>query len=292
MSEELDLNHIEALRKACPEGDLEQLGDYVREADGHEDDMWADALGINERAELIAGAINSLQPLVDRVRELQGDNLAQWTGTLCPECGPNVLVDEDGCCNGCGACATGRGVEAVIRIIEERDQLRDRVTEPSWFLELTHLLQTQDNRITADPLFCVQQERRVWGMDSSYSDEFEWALKDDPEGTIHDEDIAEHIREHDEDNALANLDDDEIDPEDHGYEKVFYTRYWDFVTAHFTEEAADRYLRQNAHNLNNPRVYVTSQYRCDEWNRVRSFLLDSTPRARSGAGASPTKETP
>jgi hypothetical protein len=33
--------------------------------------------------------------------------------SFCPECGPNVLVDEDGCCNGCGATATGRGVKFI-----------------------------------------------------------------------------------------------------------------------------------------------------------------------------------
>ena len=27
--------------------------------------------------------------------------------TLCPECGPNVIVDEDGCCATCGGTATG-----------------------------------------------------------------------------------------------------------------------------------------------------------------------------------------
>jgi hypothetical protein len=31
--------------------------------------------------------------------------------TLCPQCGPNVGVDEDGCCTTCGADATGPGVE-------------------------------------------------------------------------------------------------------------------------------------------------------------------------------------
>lgn len=32
--------------------------------------------------------------------------------TLCPECGPNVAIDEEGCCATCGATATGRWLEA------------------------------------------------------------------------------------------------------------------------------------------------------------------------------------
>lgn len=34
--------------------------------------------------------------------------------TWCPQCGPGVPIDEDGCCATCGATATGRGVDAVL----------------------------------------------------------------------------------------------------------------------------------------------------------------------------------
>jgi len=43
--------------------------------------------------------------------------------TLCPECGPDVHVDEDGCCVNCGADAVGRGVEVV------REHLRKLKTQ-------------------------------------------------------------------------------------------------------------------------------------------------------------------
>jgi len=42
--------------------------------------------------------------------------------TFCPECGPNVHVDEDGCCRCCGALAMGDGVrslDAYTRILEK-----------------------------------------------------------------------------------------------------------------------------------------------------------------------------
>lgn len=35
------------------------------------------------------------------------------THSFCPECGPNVRIDEDGCCVFCGATATGRAVDAL-----------------------------------------------------------------------------------------------------------------------------------------------------------------------------------
>ena len=37
-----------------------------------------------------------------------------WTATLCPQCGPDVAIDEDGCCAACGCVAVGEGIEAVL----------------------------------------------------------------------------------------------------------------------------------------------------------------------------------
>jgi len=33
--------------------------------------------------------------------------------TFCPECGPGVNVDNDGCCVHCGATATGKAVDCL-----------------------------------------------------------------------------------------------------------------------------------------------------------------------------------
>ena len=38
-----------------------------------------------------------------------------WTRTFCPECGPNVAVDEEGLCASCGATAVGDGVEELAK---------------------------------------------------------------------------------------------------------------------------------------------------------------------------------
>ena len=37
------------------------------------------------------------------------------TKTWCPQCGPDVDVDEDGCCGACGADATGDGADRAHR---------------------------------------------------------------------------------------------------------------------------------------------------------------------------------
>jgi hypothetical protein len=53
------------------------------------------------------------------------------TATLCPECGVGVRSDEDGCCLGCGAVATGPGARrallAIMRLTRERDEARAEV---------------------------------------------------------------------------------------------------------------------------------------------------------------------
>ena len=107
--------------------------------------------------------------------------------------------------------------------------------------EIGERLRTQDNRITAQPIFLVEQEQRVYGVDHHYTDDFE-----------------------------------EIDGKNVGYKTI-----WVFVQCCFTEAAADRYIAENGHNLNNPRTYVASAYRNHEWIAVRDMLMapPTTPRA-------------
>ena len=37
-----------------------------------------------------------------------------WTGTWCPQCGPDVACDDEGCCTSCGATCVGEGVEQAL----------------------------------------------------------------------------------------------------------------------------------------------------------------------------------
>lgn len=48
-----------------------------------------------------------------------------FLGSWCPQCGSNVSVDEDGCCNSCGCSAVGQGAdEAHATIADLRDRMR------------------------------------------------------------------------------------------------------------------------------------------------------------------------
>lgn len=49
--------------------------------------------------------------------------------TFCPQCGPNVFVNEDGCCRGCGATASGRGVEDLALRLKQGDEALKKAEE-------------------------------------------------------------------------------------------------------------------------------------------------------------------
>lgn len=58
--------------------------------------------------------------------------------------------------------------------------------------ELAASMKGQDNACTVDPIFVVQQRRRIRGMDASYSDLFEWIHF---EGQVADAEEKEEIEE-------------------------------------------------------------------------------------------------
>ena len=121
-------------------------------------------------------------------------------------------------------------------------------------------IRTQDNRCTSDPLFIVQQKKRIWGMDSDYCEDYEWVAEDDHEH------IAEGVER-------AGCDALDCNGEDvPGWHKVYYVDQWEFVTVCFTEKACQDYIAANGHNLTEPRIYAASAYRNREMIAIREIL--------------------
>ncbi|MCK5607577.1 hypothetical protein KAR91_37180 [Candidatus Pacearchaeota archaeon] len=174
------------------------------------------------------------------------------------------------------------------------------------FNKLVNNLKTQSNRSTGDPLFCVEQKNRTWGTDPDYHDgHYEWVDPDGTDGTFGtNDDLKEHLLENGYelmeglknvalfadydfpeelteeglnnlfDKDAINLDiDDEVSLGNYQFRKCYYVDNYVFVTAHLTEAAALEYIAGNKHNLNEPRTFVTSQYRCYEWNALREALI-------------------
>jgi len=134
-------------------------------------------------------------------------------------------------------------------------------------------LRTQDDACTRDPIFVVQQRKRIYGMDGDYVDQFAWITDD---ADCDEADIEEAAK------LEAKYESDEETP---GWMRVAYHDTWEFVQPFFTRAAAEAFIARNAHRLTDPRVYVDSAYRNPEWQAVREHLmvLASAPPNRKHA---------
>jgi hypothetical protein len=126
--------------------------------------------------------------------------------------------------------------------------------------ELIKNLREQDNRITANPIFMVQSLNRNYGYDDGYGSGHIWLDRGDE---IYDEDLIKELDRKDE----------EYEEIDSRYYKCYYRDEWINKQPFFTEAAAKEYIRVNGHNLCEPRIYVESGWRNDEWNFIREYFL-------------------
>ena len=123
-------------------------------------------------------------------------------------------------------------------------------------------IRTQDNRITAHPVFIIQERERDFGVDREYWDcGYILVNKDDIE--CNHEDEKEAIEWHKENGDDYNEDD---------YRKVYYLDRWEFVTACLTEAGCEEHIRINGHNLGVTRIYVSSGHRNPEWQLLRKLF--------------------
>lgn len=132
------------------------------------------------------------------------------------------------------------------------------------------LIRTQDNRITAEPIFIVQQKRMYAAHPDYDHDRIAWI------GADGEADPEEH--------AFLEAEYQETGIEPDGWTRAAVGYYWDFVTACFSEQGCKDYLKRDGHNLREPRIYAAGSYRNDEWRLVRKHLLDLAARAAEGAG--------
>lgn len=126
---------------------------------------------------------------------------------------------------------------------------------------IAEALRTQDNRMTSNPMFCVQILRRDVGYDSAYSDHKCW---------------------HDSANERTVYDDDPDftePPEGSEWDEFGYVDRWETVMVAFTESGCKRYLELNGHNDRSRahngqvRIYVESFNRCPEMIAIREALM-------------------
>ena len=130
-------------------------------------------------------------------------------------------------------------------------------------MKIAKRMKDQDNKCTANPIYLVQQKRRIYGMNPQFiidEGEIVW-LYDGEEMDLTDEDTKkaqDHYEKYYEELP--------------GWTRTTYIDIWEFVQPFFSEKAADDYVKANRHRLTEPRVYIDSAYRNYEWQAIEKIL--------------------
>lgn len=164
----------------------------------------------------------------------------------------------------------GRFEEWLLPLSEPRDQSIDALKAqwqaeaiPDFIRDMGERLRTQDNRITADPLFCVFEKDYVVAEEGYGHDRIDWGdIRD--EYTLIDPDSDKWHRLESLYQAGREVGDN--------YQRNAVKFVDKFVTAAFTEAGANDHIRMNGHNLRKPFVYVTSLFRTPEMIELREWL--------------------
>jgi len=127
-------------------------------------------------------------------------------------------------------------------------------------------IRTQDNAITDQPIFMVQEKKRVYGVDGSYTDRFVWVSSDPYQEVVEaDEKTADKLE-------LAHWDGVGKNPTA-GWDRVGYIDIWINVQPFFTRWAAQEFIDGYGYNFNEPRIFVESGYRNWEWEEARRLFM-------------------
>lgn len=140
---------------------------------------------------------------------------------------------------------------------------------------------------TADAMFTVQARKITFGIDRDYSDKTAVSVDGDLFFSVQEywdtcdesgrasldriaqetgDDLFLALEEYDQWDLLADLDDHTVS----GWDE-----HWEFVSAHFTKEAAEAFIARKKHDYpKGLRVYVEAQVYCWEFNAIIKGLMD------------------
>lgn len=127
--------------------------------------------------------------------------------------------------------------------------------------EIANNLRTQDNQMTANPMYCVQILQRDSGYDAAYIGNRCWV-------------------DYGNDEIIYDDDKDIKDPGESRWSGPFgYVDRWETVMVCFTESGAKEYIeRERNYHLNRAfrgqiRIFVGSFNDCSEMLAIRDFLM-------------------
>ncbi|MEI7174799.1 hypothetical protein [Pectobacterium carotovorum] len=118
-------------------------------------------------------------------------------------------------------------------------------------------INTQDNRITDQPMFVVFQKREIIGSDEHSPSRIVW---------VWDGEEVSELRA----KRLEALYHDGRDTR--SFDRYAMQEIDEFVTACFTEQGCEDYLSLNGHNLRQPYIFACGSFRNNEYQTVRNWL--------------------
>lgn len=143
--------------------------------------------------------------------------------------------------------------------------MRDRNIMSDLIKNIQKELKTQDNRITADPIFLVQEKERVYGMDLEYA----------PESCYYDWENYEEVSEEEYEKDLKEWGENFRSGARKSYEEVGYFDQWITKLFFFTHKAAQEYIDTRAYRHSGElRIYVASLCDNDEMRQLRNYILN------------------
>lgn len=152
--------------------------------------------------------------------------------------------------------------ERIMAEYKAADTAAIQAALDAMFANLRHELKTQDNQITADPLFVVYERIRITGIDTQYGEDgFFWY-------------DSENCEETDDLNSWAYYINPEKSLEEQGIEKVFYRNDKKFVSAHLTRKSAEDFIKRRNHDY--PLglfIYVDSMCSGSDIKDLRNIIL-------------------
>ena len=159
----------------------------------------------------------------------------------------------------------GRWAMLVAERISRLGAQQQKVVElPTSFTVIGENIRSQNNRCTADPIFCVFEKVPTPAAEGYNHTRIEWYDSD------HDRDTTPLQAAR----LEALFDGGRCDDNDYKcWRRLAMHDVDTFVTACFTFKGCEDYLAQNGHNLRQPFVYVTSAYRNDEYKAVREWMM-------------------
>lgn len=126
---------------------------------------------------------------------------------------------------------------------------------------------TDDNRCTADPLFCVMEKHEIVVEEGYGHDRIVWV---DEEGSEASPTQARRLE------ALHN---DYRETPDK-WRRLAVAKQDRFVTACFTEQGCKDFLAVQGHNLRQPFTYVFSLFRNEEMKQLRQLMIGMAKEAQ------------